>query len=273
MYMEQPPSFEAPGKEDWVMKLMKSIYGMKQASRVWNRTFHKAVKGWGFKCLPSEWCIYWQQTPTGTIIFTVHVDDIISIASNPGKNNLFKSLLKGKWDITNLGPAKFALGIAISRNLTASTISISQTALIDQVIDQFNQRDAHPVDTPMVVGLQLHRPNKNDPTPPEVTAWAECTPYCSLVGSLMYIAIGTHPDIAYAVGRLASFLDCYRLEHWEAAIRVLCYLKGTRSLALRLGRLGPLRLMGYSDSDYANCPDTSRSIGGYCFSLGSGMIS
>jgi hypothetical protein len=89
----------------------------------------------------------------------------------------------------------------------------------------------------------------------------------------MYIAIGTRPDIAYAVGCLASFLDCYRPEHWEAAIRVLHYLKGICTLALKLGSSNPLRLVSYSDSDYANCPDTSHSIGGYCFSLGSGMIS
>jgi len=89
----------------------------------------------------------------------------------------------------------------------------------------------------------------------------------------MYFSVATRPDISYAVGRLSSFLDCYRLEHWEAAIRVLRYLKGTRSYALTLGGKAPLTLLGYSDSDYANCPDTSRSIGGYCFSLGSGMIS
>jgi hypothetical protein len=131
MYMDQPPGFEVPGKEEWVMKLLKSIYGMKQASRVWNKTFDKAVKGWGFQCLSTEWCIYWRQTPAGTII-AVHVDDIISIASDPKENDSFKSLLKSKWDITDLGPAKFALGIGISRNLDAGTISISQTALIDQ---------------------------------------------------------------------------------------------------------------------------------------------
>jgi len=58
MYLEQPPGFEAEGKENRVMKLFKSIYGMKQASRVWNQTFNKAVENWGFKRLPCEWCIY-----------------------------------------------------------------------------------------------------------------------------------------------------------------------------------------------------------------------
>jgi len=58
MFMEQPKGFEAPGKEDWVMRLMKSIYGMKQASRIWNQTFHNAVTRWGFERLECEWCVY-----------------------------------------------------------------------------------------------------------------------------------------------------------------------------------------------------------------------
>ena len=89
----------------------------------------------------------------------------------------------------------------------------------------------------------------------------------------MYLAVATRPDISYAVGRLSSFLDDFRLEHWEAAIRVLRYLKATRTYGLTLGGKNTLALTGYSDSDYANCMDTSRSIGGYCFTLGSGMVS
>jgi Reverse transcriptase (RNA-dependent DNA polymerase) len=54
MFMEQPSSFEVPDKEDWVMHLMKSIYSMKQASRIWNLTFHDTVKGWDFECLACE---------------------------------------------------------------------------------------------------------------------------------------------------------------------------------------------------------------------------
>lgn len=180
--------------------------------------------------------------------------------------------MKTHWEISDLGLAKFALGIALSRDLTSKTISLSQTALIDHVVNQFNQTDAHPVDTPMVAGLQLCHPEKNDITP-TIEAWMTRTPYRSLVGSLMYICRGTRPDIAYTVSRLASYLDCYRPEHWHAAIHVLRYLKGTRSLSLCLGGTDPAQLHGYSDSDYANCPDDSRSVGGHCFSLGSGMIS
>ena len=125
----------------------------------------------------------------------------------------------------------------------------------------------------MVAGLQLCRPDKTLPTPPEIAEWAEKMPYHRLVGSLLYLAIATRPDIAYAVGRLLSYLNCYRPEHWDAAIRILRYLKGTRLCKLVLGGKNSLQLNGYSDSDYANCLDTSRSIGGYCFTLGSGIIS
>ena len=273
MFMEQPPGFESPGKETWVMRLMKSIYGMKQASRVWNRTFDAAVRQWGFLRVPCEWCVYHRTTPQGTVIFAVHVDDIISIASTAEANNNFKVQLNETWKISDLGEAKFALGIAITRDRSKRTIGLSQTALIDRVTTEFGQTNSHHVDTPMIAGLQLTRPDKNMPVPASTTSWMEKTPYRALIGSLNYIAVGTRPDIAYAVGRLASFLDCYRPEHWEAAVRVVRYLKGTRLLSLQLGGLAPITLLGHSDSDYANCPDTSRSIGGYCFSLGGGAIS
>jgi hypothetical protein len=264
MFMEQPPGFEAPGKEEWVMRLMKSIYGMRQASRIWNQTFHKAVSQWGFERLQCEWCVYHRNTPSGTVIFVVHVDDIISAASSEKENTLFSNLLKSKWEISELGEPKYALGIAISRDLSARSISLSQTAKIDKSVEEYGQRDSRTVDTPMVAGLHLRRPDKSVPISSEIAEWANRTPYRSLVGSLMYIAVAMRPDISYVVGRLSSFLDCYRPEHWEAAIRVVHYLKGTRTHILTLGGSNPLSLVGYSDSDYANCTDTSRSIGGYC---------
>jgi Reverse transcriptase (RNA-dependent DNA polymerase)/Integrase core domain/GAG-pre-integrase domain len=273
MFLEQPPGFEEPGKEGWVMRLMKSIYGMKQASRVWNITFDTAVREWGFTRLPCEWCVYRRQSPTGTIVFAVHVDDIISIASSPDENKRFLSLLTSRWDISALGPAKFALGIALSRDRTTRTISLSQSAMIDRLLEKFGLVDARPADTPMATGLRLERPDKSAPVDPVVTEWCSRTPYRELIGSLMYIAIGTRPDIAFAVSKLATFLDCFRSEHWEAGVRVLRYLKGTRSLTLVLGGTLPPSLSGYSDSDYANCPTTSRSVSGYVFNLGTGAIS
>ena len=175
--MEQPSGFEAPGKEDWVMHLMKSIYGMKQASWIWNLTFHETVKGWGFECLPCEWCVYQHQSATGTVIFAIYVDDFISATSSPEENEAFKAQLSLKWEISALGPAKFALGIAITCDTSLHTVTISQGALIDCIVEKFRLFDAHPVDTPMVAGLQLRRPDKLQPIDGELAAWLKCTPY------------------------------------------------------------------------------------------------
>jgi hypothetical protein len=272
-YMEQPSGFEEPGKEDWVWRLEKSIYGMKQASRIWNQTFHKTVSSWGFQRMRNEWCVYRRTSATGTTIFALHVDDIIVTSSSADETTHFKAELRSNWEIADLGPAKFALGIAITRDLDNKSISISQTAFIDRILDRFNMSDAHPVDIPMVVGAKLKRPDKSIPVPAHVAAWAARTPYRELVSSLNYLAVTTRPDISYAVGRLASYLDCYQEEHWNAALRVLRYVKGTRLLVLTLGGSSSPSLLGYADSDYANCPETSRSISGYCYSLGSGVFS
>jgi hypothetical protein len=246
---------------------------MKQASRIWNHTFHKTVSGWGFERMKKDWCVYRRVSDTGTTIFAVHVDDIIATSSSVDEMNRFKADLRSQWEISDLGPAKFALGIAITRNPSTKTISISQSAFIDRIVEKFGQIDSYSCDTPMVAGLHLMRPDKSLPVPPDVADWIQRTPYRELVGSLNYLAVATRPDIAFAVGRLASFLDCYREEHWDAAIRVLRYIKGTKSLCLTLGGDNPLTLFGYSDADYANCRETSRSISGYCYSLGSGVVS
>jgi len=89
----------------------------------------------GFYPLPMEWCVYIRRSPFGTVIFAVHVDDTLSIAWPPEENTRFKNELKSKGENSDLGPAKFALGIAIERG--AHSISLSQTAIIICTIDRF----------------------------------------------------------------------------------------------------------------------------------------
>ena len=115
--------------------------------------------------------------------------------------------------------------------------------------------------------------NVDTPTSEEDVCCLQAIPYRTLVGSLMYIAMGTHLDIAFAVQQLSQYLDCYSLTHWDAAKHVVRYLKGTQELWLQLGGSLVADLVGYTDSNYANCVDTRRSISGYSFSLGSGLVS
>jgi len=75
------------------MQLLKSLYGMKQASCIWNQTFHKVITALGFIHLANEWCVYRREMPSDTTIFAIHVDDIIMISSSYAGNETFKQEL------------------------------------------------------------------------------------------------------------------------------------------------------------------------------------
>ncbi|KNZ77861.1 Copia protein [Termitomyces sp. J132] len=99
-------------------------------------------------------------------------------------------------------------------------------------------------------------------------------PYHQLVGCLLYVAISTRPNIAFGVQQLTQYLDSYAIPHWNAAICLVRYLKGTRNLKLHLGGRNPnIKLNGFTDSDWASCPNSRRSLGGSMWSLGTGAIS
>jgi len=123
------------------------------------------------------------------------------------------------------------------------------------------------------IAKSLTCPSPSDPPLSDVDSLELARiPYRSLVGSLMYLAVGTRPDIPFAVARLCQFLDCYHHAHWNAAIHVVRYLKGTCLLTLTLGGDPELDLIGFSDSSHTDCPDTARSTMGYCFSVGGAIF-
>lgn len=121
-------------------------------------------------------------------------------------------------------------------------------------------------------GLKLRRADYKKLSQEELDLITQL-PYRSLVGCLLYLSIGTRPDVAYSVQQLSQFLDCYTYARWNAALRVVRYLSGTRNHKLHLGGNNPISLLGFADSDWANCLDTRRSVGGRAYTLGSGVIS
>ncbi|PPQ84311.1 hypothetical protein CVT24_012714 [Panaeolus cyanescens] len=269
-YMEQPPGFEEPGYEGYVWRLERGLYGMKQAGRIWNKTFDDAMqKDWGFTPLISDPCVYWRKRPSGIVITGVHVDDSGTIASTKAALAEFKEEMRSKWQVTDLGEPKHIVGIGIHRDRPNRKIYLSQTALIDRLTSQFGQTDALPASTPMDPGLKLTVPAKGSV---DRTITSKL-PYRSLIGAMLYIAVGTRPDISFAIQNLSQFLDTYDQSHWNAAIRVLRYLKGTRSLRLALGGDNGISLLGYTDSDWSQCINNRKSVSGYGFTLGDGLIS
>jgi hypothetical protein len=269
-YMEQPEGFMEPGTEDMVWELQHGLYSMKQASHIWNCTLHEKMVSWGFMCLQCEHCIYYRRDKHGTVYvpFTSMTSLTLAAPRLPCLTSKTNFAASGSFLTLVMPPSALALLSSMivrpelfpCRRLRSSTAS--SLILASQT---------HPISTPMETNLHLSRipPGSLEP---DVMARMACMPYHQLVGSLNYIACGTCPDISFMQQQLSRHLDSYGPAHWEAAKRVLCYLKGTCDLHLTLGGPHVTQLHGFTDASFATCPDTLRSVGGYCFSLGSGMI-
>ena len=115
-YMQQPASFEEPGREDWAWQLQCGLYSMKQSGCIWNQTLNMQIITWGFTCLSCESCIYYCKTDSGIIIAAIHVNDYLSIADSKEENEQFKDQMRKVWTIPKLGTACFIVRIAITRN-------------------------------------------------------------------------------------------------------------------------------------------------------------
>ncbi|XP_071925747.1 secreted RxLR effector protein 161-like [Coffea arabica] len=96
--------------------------------------------------------------------------------------------------------------------------------------------------------------------------------YRSLIGCLMYLT-ATRPDIIQAVSLLSRYMHCASEIHFQAAKRILRYVKGTVDYGIRFSQVKNFNFHGFSDSDWAGCADDMRSTSGYCFIFGSGIFS
>ena len=139
-------------------------------------------------------------------------------------------------------------------------ITMCQTAYVREILERFGMQDSRAVSTPLDPGTKLEI-GEEEPSLEE-----KKLPYRELVGALMYLAVSTRPDIAYAVSYLSQFNSCFRTEHWVAAKRVLRYLRGSDNVGLRFRRTGKA-LEGFVDADWANCPNDRKSYTGFVFAL------
>ena len=264
IYVQQPKGYEIPGKEDYVYSLDKSLYGLKQAPRIWNKTIHAAFLKSGLKQSKRDPCVYYKISNDEYTIVVIFVDNII-IASN--RNHEYCKLLReSSIDIQEMGSVNHFLGIRLLRDRKAKVITMDQTVYIEKVLKKFHMSDCKPVISGVLSADMRPKISKEQKE-------MENLPYREAVGSIMYIAVSTRPDIAKAVSAVSKYLENPGLKHWMAVKRILKYLKGTKDLKLHLGGTAEIRLEAWSDADWAGDLDKRRSTTGYVVFLGIGPIS
>lgn len=266
VYVRQVRGFEAVGQEDYVWELGKSLYGTRQGARDFSDHLQASLKNLGFNQSSADASLFILRKSSDLIFIHMHVDDGFVISTCNALVEEFKGGLQKTYEYKWREDPSSHLGIHLTYNEDRS-IMIDQAHYLEDILEQFQMDGCNPVKTPFAPNTCL-----NQGTDEEVLA-AKHLPYMSLIGSLMYAAICTRPDIMYAVGKLSQFNSCYTEHHWIAAKHVLRYLKASLHRGIKYNAKTDGTLRGYADAAYANDKDTRRSITGYLFTFGSSIFS
>ena len=248
------------------LRLVKSLYGLKQSGRTWWIELGEGLEEQGFKRLESDWGLYYRPAGKGRgfAMLLAYVDDIVAAAETRQEVVDILAGMTKRWKMTLLGPISHILGMKVKRDRPGRVIHISQPAYVDTLIGRFEPRK--PRSTPLGYNYES-RENGTDED-----GKIEPTPYMAIVGSLQWLAGCTRPDVSFPASYLARHAADPRMRHWELALGCVAYLAATKDTVLTLGGRSELALSGWVDADWAGCLDTRRSTTGYVFKLGDSPI-
>ena len=261
IYMNQPDGFVVKGEEQKVCKLLKSLYGLKQAPKQWHEKFDTTLTGAGFVVNEADRCVYYRHGGGQSVILCLYVDDILIFETNIDIINEVKSFLSKSFDMKDLGEADVILNIKLIKE--DSGITLSQSHYVEKVLSRFGFMDSKPSLTPYDPSVTLRKNKK---------IVRDQLRYSQIIGSLMYLASATRPDISFAVCKLSRYMSNPGNDHWHALERVLRYLKGTISFEIHYSG-HPAVLEGYSDANWISDIDQIYATSGYDFTLGGGAVS
>ncbi|UYV69497.1 hypothetical protein LAZ67_6003814 [Cordylochernes scorpioides] len=262
LYMELPEGLHTKHTNE-VCKLKKAIYGLKQAGRSWNTKIASTLIKNNFKQSIVDPCLFTKNEENHSIYLILYVDDML-LASDSEIiiQNTVKTLEK-EFEIKNLGDPTQFIGIEISRNREGELL-LSQKNKIQKLVERYNLQEAKPTFTPMESGYPGISDEKLLPNNVQ---------YQQLIGSLLYLSVVSRPDIAAPVCILSSRNQNPRNCDWNAAKRIVRYLKTTKELELRISNQKPPTLEAYSDATWASDNTDRKSLSGNLFLLGSNPIS
>lgn len=240
-------------------KLKKALYGLKQGGRQWYNTLKQKLKRLGLSPTKEEPCLYIAHRKEDVMLILTYVDDLLLASSNLSWISEVKEGLRGSFEVKDLGLAKFCLGIEINQD--KDRIMLTQKGYIREILGRFGMSACNSVTTPSEINPRYVS-----------TELIDVHRYREVIGALMYLSVGTRPDIANTVSRLAQYSQAPTGDHWAASKRVLRYLSGTKDLGLKFYQTNQ-PVIGFADADWGANPLDRRSFTGYCFVLAGSVVS
>ncbi|CAI7916690.1 unnamed protein product [Closterium sp. NIES-54] len=260
-----------------VLRLKKALYGLKQAPRQWYLKLRGVLEEIGFTPSSADHSLFMLGEGEQRSFMVVYVDDILifSPSSDLVKEVMLK--LQDKFKCKALGDVSFYLGLHIERDVEKRCMRVHQRKYLEVLAANFGQSEGH-VATPFPSGFKCVKGPEEESVGEE-----ERRRFHSLVGSLMYAAVNTRPDVAFATGQLARVVQCPNEEQVAAGMRVAKYLGQTPTVGLQYLAAaqsrqkgadgvepGRLFLTAFSDASFASEPEDMTSVGGFIFCVGGG---
>ena len=256
IYMRVPPSyprFDRNG-QPLVLKLNKSLYGLKQAGREWNKLLVAFLVEWGFTQSVIDVCMFVYTAGKAILWLLVWVDDIILVDNDKALRTRFVAALSDRFPTEDKGELQWIIGVHVTRERTARSLSLSQELYISDLLNRFSALvdNSRRYTSPMDDKLKLSTEHCPEPGSPEHEAMATRRhEYMSIVGAILWLANVTRFELAFAASQLARYVSNPGEIHFEAAVRVLIYLKhsANRVLTFKADASRPLEI--YVDSDWS----------------------
>lgn len=222
VYLKTPDGVDIP--EGHAIKLKRSLYGLKQSPRCWNDRFNVFIINLGFKRSQADYCLYSWQKGELVVFLIIYVDDMLLVGNATDFMKNIVTKLSREFKMKDLGPVERFMGLNI--HVSRDVVKIDQIHYIDKILLKFGMAECKPIGTPMEVSLKL-QPGTN---------YESNLPYRELIGSLMYLAMGSRPDLSFSVGYLSRFQEGASATHFKHLKRILRYLQQTKSLLLKYER-------------------------------------
>lgn len=241
-------------KNGYILKLKKSIYGLKQAAKCWNDTINEFLVNLGFQRSTADYCLYYKSSGKDIIFVLIYVDDIILAGINLNIIEKCKKDLMNKFELQDKGDLKNFLGLEIEYDRDKGFLEISQKRYLQGILKKFNFENCNSISTPIDPKCAMNTHNYE----------SEKEPVRELVGCLMYLMLGSRPDISFSVNYYSRYQDKNVSEVWKGLKRLMRYLKGTADVILKFERKTvDLEMTCYVDSDWGGDLQDRKSVSGY----------
>src|SRR5438045_5186891 len=225
VYIGQAEGLELPGTENWVCKLNRALYGLKQSPRAWFSLIAPTLVNFDFQQCEADSCIFVHTNANGEKTYiALYVDDFLIAGENEDDIATIKGLLAERFEMKDLGIAERFLGMEIKYGEDGS-VKLYQEQYLCNLLKRHRMQDCNPLSIPLDTSVKLIKAIDSDPL-------ANSKEYASIVGGLMFTACVTRPNIMCAVGQLSQFLNKPTSKHLLTAKRILHYLKGTLNLGI-----------------------------------------